>query len=199
MRAVLSLQYLPNIFWMRHFLSGNAIIDIHENYIKQTYRNRTTILSANGPLALTIPVQKTAHKMTINELKPDNTIHWQRQHWQSIKSAYGSAPYFIHYADAFEKLYTTNSNSLLQFEIDLLKLCIKYLKVDVQVNLSDNYIDCLSNDIDLRQHITPKVVPNEFFKPYLQIFAEKFEFEPNLSIIDLLFNQGPRSIDYINN
>jgi hypothetical protein len=199
MRAVLSLHYLPNVLWMRHLLKGNAIIDVHEHFVKQTYRNRTSILSANGPLALTIPVIKTAHKMPIHELKPDNTIHWQRQHWQSLKSAYGSAPYFIHYADAFENLFTTNTTNLLQFEIDLLKLCIKYLKVDVQLNFSETYINCLSDDIDLRQHITPKVIPKEIFKPYLQIFAEKFAFEPNLSIIDLLFNQGPRSIDYINN
>jgi hypothetical protein len=197
MRAVLSMHYLPNVLWMRHLLKGNAIIDVHEHFVKQTYRNRTTILSANGPLALTIPVQKTAHKMPIHELKPDNIIHWQRQHWQSLKSAYGSAPYFIHYADALENLYSTKTNSLLQFEVDLLKLCLKYLKVDVQVNLSDNYIDCLSDDIDLRNHITPKINSNEFFKPYLQIFAEKFAFEPNLSIIDLLFNKGPKSIDYI--
>jgi hypothetical protein len=197
MRAVLSIHYLPNLLWMRHLLNGNAIIDVHEHFVKQTYRNRTTILSANGPLSLVIPVQKTAHKMSIHELKPDNTIHWQRQHWQSLKSAYGSAPYFIHYADAFENLYSTNTQSVLQFEVDLLKLCMKYLKVNVQVNLSDTYIACMPGDIDLRYQITPKIHANETFKPYLQIFAEKFAFEPNLSVIDLLFNQGPRSIDYI--
>ncbi len=197
MRTVLSLNYLPNILWMRHFLTGNAIIDTHENFVKQTYRNRAMILSANGTLALTIPVQKTAHKTPVYDLKPDHTINWQRQHWESIKSAYGSAPYFIHYFDAFEKLYHTNTDSILQFECDLLKLCIRFLKVDKQVHLSDEYILCGENDIDLRQYITPKVKPQEQFNPYLQVFSEKFPFEPNLSIIDVLFNYGPRSIDYI--
>jgi hypothetical protein len=197
MRTVLSLNYLPNILWMRYFLTDNAIIDTHEHFVKQTYRNRAMILSANGPLALTIPVQKTAHKIPVHELKPEHTINWQRQHLESIKSAYGSAPYFIHYIDAFEKLYQTKTASILQFEFDLLELCIRFLKVDKQIWLSNGYIHCGENDIDLRQYITPKVKPLEQFNPYLQVFSEKFPFEPNLSIVDVLFNNGPRSIDYI--
>ncbi len=197
MRTVLSLNYLPNILWMRHFLTDNSIIDPYEHFVKQTYRNRAIILSANGPLSLTIPVQKTAHKIPVYDLKPDHTINWQRQHWESIKSAYGSAPYFIHYVDAFEKLYHTNTDSIFQFEIDLLKLCIRFLKVDKQVCLSDTYVHCGENDSDFRQYITPKVKPKEQFKPYLQVFAEKFSFEPNLSVIDVLFNCGPKSVDYM--
>lgn len=197
MRTVLSLTYLPNILWMRHFLTNNAVIDTHEHFVKQTYRNRTIILSANGPLALTIPVQKTAHKMPMKTLKTDNTIHWQRQHWESIKSAYGSAPYFIHYADEFEKLYQSAPETLLEFEIDLLTLCLKLLKIDARIHLSETYIIPESDDTDLRKIITPKIKTKENFKPYLQVFAEKFPFEPNLSVIDVLFNYGPRSINYI--
>ncbi|MFN3446469.1 MAG: WbqC family protein [Bacteroidia bacterium] len=197
MRTVLSLNYLPNILWMRHFLTNNAVIDTHEHFVKQTYRNRTIILSANGPLALTIPIQKMAHKMPMKDLKADNTKHWQRQHWESIKSAYGSAPYFIHYADAFEKLYQSAPETLLQFEIDLLTLCLKLLKIDAKIHLSETYVMPESDDTDLRKIITPKIETKENFKPYLQVFAEKFPFTPNLSVIDVLFNYGPRSIDYI--
>jgi hypothetical protein len=197
MRTVLSLNYLPNILWMRHFLTNNAVIDTHEHFVKQTYRNRTIILSANGPLALTIPIQKTAHKMPMKDLKTDNTIHWQRQHWESIKSAYGSAPYFIHYADAFEKLYQSAPETLLQFEVDLLRVCLRLLKIDVKIQLSETYVVPESDDTDLRKIITPKIETKENFKPYLQVFAEKFPFTPNLSVIDVLFNYGPRSIDYI--
>ncbi len=171
---------------------------MHEHFVKQTYRNRAIILSANGPMTLTIPILKTAHKMPINTLVTDNTIHWQRQHWESLKSAYGSAPYFIHYADAFEKIYTSPVMNLSVFEIELLQLCIKLLKVDTELTFSPSYVVCNNNDdVDLRPLITPKIKPDTTFKPYLQVFTEKFPFEANLSVVDLLFNQGPRSIDYI--
>lgn len=173
------------------------MIDVHEHFVKQTYRNRAVILSANGPMPLTIPVLKTAHKMPVNTLVTDNTVYWQRQHWESLKSAYGSAPYFIHYADAFEKIYTSHVTNLSVFEIDLLKLCINLLKVDVTLNFSESYVVCGNEDLDLRHQINPKIKPETTFKPYLQVFAEKFPFEANLCVVDVLFNHGPRSIDYV--
>jgi hypothetical protein len=197
MSAVLSLHYLPNVLWMRYLLTNNCVIDVHEHFVKQTYRNRAVILSANGPMPLTIPVLKTAHKMPVNTLVTDNTVYWQRQHWESLKSAYGSAPYFIHYADAFEKIYTSHVTNLSVFEIDLLKLCIKLLKVDVTLNFSESYVVCGNEDLDLRHQINPKIKPETTFKPYLQVFAEKFPFEANLCVVDVLFNHGPRSIDYV--
>lgn len=173
------------------------MIDVHEHFVKQTYRNRAVILSANGPMALTIPVLKTAHKMPVNSLITDNTVHWQRQHWESLKSAYGSAPYFIHYADAFEKIYTSPVTNLAAFEIELLQLCIKLLKVDLTLSFSESYVVCGDNNVDLRHQINPKIKPEATFKSYLQVFTEKFPFEANLSVVDVLFNHGPRSIDYI--
>lgn len=197
MSTILSLHYLPNILWMRHFLTNNCVIDVNEHFVKQTFRNRAVILSANGPMALTIPILKTAHKMPVNTLVTDNSIHWQRQHWESLKSAYGSAPYFIHYADAFEKIYNSQVTNLSAFEIELLKLCIKLLKVDVTLNFSESYVVCGDEGLDMRNQINPKIKPEATFKPYLQVFADKFPFEANLSVVDVLFNQGPRSIDYI--
>lgn len=135
--------------------------------------------------------------MPVNTLVTDNTVYWQRQHWESLKSAYGSAPYFIHYANAFKKLYQSHVTSLAAFEIDLLKLCIKLMKVDVTLNFSESYVVCGDEDLDLRNQITPKIKPEATFKPYLQVFTEKFPFEANLSVVDVLFNHGPRSIDYI--
>ncbi len=173
------------------------MIDVHENFVKQTYRNRAVILSANGPMALTIPILKIAHKMPVNTVVTDNTIHWQRQHWESLKSAYGSAPYFIHYADAFEKLYNSPVINLAAFEIELLQLCIKLLKVDLTLHFSESYVVCGDNDVDLRHQISPKIKPEATFKPYLQVFTEKFPFKANLSVVDVLFNHGPRSFDNI--
>ena len=197
MSQILSLHYLPNIYWMRQLLKGNCIIDGHEYFIKQTYRNRTLILAANGVMPLTIPIKKTAPKIKMLDLEPDNSIAWQRQHLESIKSAYGSAPYFIHYINALEQLFKTPCNNVFEFELNMLKLIIKLLKVQVNINLSTSYVEATENDIDLRGIITPKIKLNEPFKPYLQVFTEKFLFTENLSVLDVLFNHGPRAIDYI--
>lgn len=196
MEKVLSLHYLPNILWMSHFLAGDCIIDVHEHYIKQSYRNRCLILSANGPLALTIPVAKTGAKIAMRDLQADQTVPWQRQHWESIKAAYGSSPFFIHYAPHFETWYKQPVTSIMDFEIGLLHLVIKLLKVEAEPLLSEVFLTPSSAN-DYRNKISPKVSPAITFKPYLQVFASKFQFVPNLSILDVLFNHGPRSLAYL--
>ena len=197
MSHILSLHYLPNIYWMRQLLQGNCIIDVHEYFVKQTYRNRTLILAANGVMPLTIPLKKTSPKIKMMDLEPDNSMAWQRQHLESLKSAYGSASYFIHYIDAFEQLYKTPCSRVFEFELNMLELVIKLLKVEVDINLSTSYVEAAENDFDLRGIISPKIKLNEPFKPYLQVFVEKFSFSENLSVLDVLFNHGPRAINYI--
>lgn len=192
---VLSLNYLPNVLWMRSFLAGDCIIDVHEHFIKQTYRNRAVILSANGPLNITIPVKKTHPKMVMIDLLADEEVNWQKQHWESIAAAYGSAPYFIHYADAFKAVYDKQVSRIADFELELLALIIRLMKVKADIHLSENYIETSEND--LRTYISPKNKVHESFKPYLQVFAEKFPFQPNLSIVDALFNLGPRTHEII--
>lgn len=188
---ILSLHYLPCVLWMRNFLGGDCVLDVHEHFIKQTYRNRAVILSANGPLSLTIPVKKVSNKMMMKELAADPEVHWQKQHWESIKAAYGSSPFFIHYADGFEALYQKEVVSIMQFELDLLKLLLKYMKVEAKIIESNAYMEPGSGD-DLRGYISPKNILTDPFNPYLQVFAGKFPFQPNLSMIDVLFNLGPR-------
>lgn len=194
---ILSLHYLPCVLWMRHFLNGNTTIDVHEHFIKQTYRNRAVVLGANGPLALTIPVKKNPGKMAVKDVMVDAEVDWQRQHWESIKAAYGSTPYFIHYADAFSNLYSKPVTHLMDFELDLLKLVLRLLKVKQEIRVSETYRECLPGETDLRSLISPKQAIADNFSPYLQVFAEKFPFQPNLSVIDVLFNLGPRAVEKI--
>lgn len=196
MEDVLSMNYLPCMAWMRVFLAQNCVIDVHENFVKQTYRNRCLILSSNGVMPLTIPIKKTTHKTTVINLEPDNTVNWQKQHWESLKTAYGSSPYFIHYAPYFEPIYSQPTTSVVEFEIALLKLIIKLLKQPLVINLSEVYIT--PNTLtDYRNSITPKQQSVAYFKPYHQVFSSKFGFIPNLSIIDALFNIGPHCTEHI--
>lgn len=193
---ILSLHYLPSVLWMRNLLAGDCVIDVHEHFVKQTYRNRATLLSANGLYDLSIPVKKQSSKMKMIDLRPNDEVNWQRQHWETIVACYGSAPFFIHYADAFKDLYSNSTTSVVEFELSLLRLIIKLMKVETEITFSTAYIEPSEGE-DLRGLISPKVKVQENFKPYLQVFAEKFPFQPNLSVMDVLFNNGPRSVDFI--
>ncbi len=196
MIKVLSIHYLPNIWWFRELLSGDTILEQYEHYMKQSFRNRCEILSANGKLALTIPVKKTESKQAVNSVEVENGFNWQKQHWEAIRSAYNSSPFFMYYDRHFEKIYHTKYDLLLDWNLELIRLCLKLLKVEKDLVLSRKYVE--RNDLtDLREAIHPKKQTSEEFKPYLQVFSEKFPFEQNLSIIDLLFNNGPESAQYI--
>lgn len=192
------MAYLPNIWWMQEFLNGDTVMDIHEHFIKQSYRNRCELLSANGKITLTIPVKNNHYKTPMHLLKPDKTVNWQRQHWQTIVASYGSAPYFIHYAPYFEPLFSKPVEYVYAFEISLIELMVKLLKTNKTITLSNQYIENHTGQItDFRNIITPKTKPQIEIKPYPQVFAHKFGFVPNLSVLDLLFNCGPSGLGYL--
>lgn len=194
---ILSSHYFPCVQWMRAFMEDEGcVIDIHEHFVKQTYRNRTVILSANGKLSLTIPVKKEVHHMPVSGVKIDNEVRWQHQHWQAIVSAYHSSPYFLYYQDYFKPLFEKEFVYLQEWNAVLLEVCLKLMKVSRTPEYSKAYIEA-DNNQDKRQLISPKVQSDIACKPYLQVFSEKFPFEPNLSILDVLFNHGPRWKEFV--
>ena len=194
---ILSLHYLPCIQWFQSLLlEQDVVIDVHEFYLKQTYRNRTCILSANGKLALTIPVKAANHTPMV-DVKIENDFAWQHQHWQAIVSAYNSAPYFLYYQDYLKPLYNQEFTSLVEWNKMMLSICLKLMKHEGEPVYSTQYCTKQPTDTDLRMAISPKNKVEVFTKPYLQVFAEKFPFESNLSILDVLFNHGPRWREFV--
>lgn len=195
--VVLSLNYLPCLEWFAVFLSADhVVIDIHEHYLKQTYRNRCHILSANGKLDLSIPVKKLNTKEAVKDILLENDFNWQSQHWDAICSAYNSSPFIFYYKDYFEPIYKSRYNGLVEWNTALLDLCLKLLKIDKQYTLSAHYIED-DNISDYRKIIHPKKSAALNCPSYLQVFTEKFPFHPNLSIIDLLFNEGNAAKPYL--
>lgn len=196
MQTVLSIHYLPCIVWFRNLLQHeNVVLDVHEHFLKQTYRNRCHILGANGVLALTVPVKKRDHKQSMQKTCIEYEMKWQHQHWQSIVSAYNSSPFFLYYRDGFEALYQTTFESLVDLNLAMITHCLKLLKVEKKWSLSEAYIAVEGKD--LRESIHPKRPEEAVLKPYWQVFSEKMPFQADLSIIDLLFNKGPESLRYI--
>ena len=195
--VILSTAYLaPVEYYMQMYNSERVIIEKQCNYIKQTYRNRCVIASANGLQTLSIPIIKpsSSHCCT-KDIRIAEHGNWQHLHWNAIVSAYNSTPFFEYYEDDFRPFYEKKQEFLFDFNQELMELVCSLLDITPNVSFSSQFItDIKPNELDLRELIHPKKEPYiKKHKPYYQVFENKFGFQSNLSIIDLLFNMGPEA------
>lgn len=197
MNILIDLQYLPNTLYFSLLATANKIIiERNENFVKQTYRNRTHILTPNGVDSLSIPLIGSQKKIQIDQIKIDHHQKWANRHWRAIKSAYGKAPFFEHYAGYIKKEIYAGHETLFILNLKLLTLCLKFLEIETRISFSTKYRKSYESSInDLRSSIHPK---KEFvssshcvYIPYQQVFGSSFVQE--LSILDLLFSEGPNS------
>jgi len=203
--AILSTAYLPPIQYFAKILDYSEIlIEAHETYLKQSYRNRCIILSCNGPLPLIIPVVKTNGNNTpIKEIEIDYTVNWQKNHWKAIESAYRTSVYYDFVSDLLEPFYRKKVKYLFDFNSEILFEIISFLRVNKPLSNSNQFVkNYLEGFDDFRQSIHPKLQyqlkDNDFVAAkYFQVFSDRFNFYPNLSIVDILFNEGLDSLSII--
>ena len=189
--------YFGPISCWKQIINSNILWDVHQNYIKQTFRNRTFIHSANGLQILTIPVKHSKIKFSMLDAKIDNSIAWQKNHWRSIQSAYSSSPFFEFYRDSLEGIYIKEYTCLTKFNFDLINLILEWTDIEMKSELSKSYKIQYKNGLDLRENIENKKYSSSENIIYKQVFSEKNGFLNDLSIIDLIFNEGPNSISYL--
>jgi hypothetical protein len=175
------------------------IIESEEHYMKQTWRNRCAVLTANGVLSLTIPVIKVDGNHTkIKDVLVSYREKWQLIHWRTIASAYRNTPFFLYYADELESILFSNEERLFDFNFRLTTNLLKMLHISTQISFTGKYEALPAADtLDLRGEFTPKNKSLPHFPVYMQPFSERHGFVPGLSIIDLLFNLGPDAGDYL--
>lgn len=195
--ALFPVFYLPPISWFVHFCNhdGTVILDQHENFNKQTYRNRTCIFGANGKLSLMIPINHKSQKQ-MNQILVSDAEKWRIQHWKSIKTAYQGSPYFEFYEDQFRKIFESEEKSLFRFNLFALEILLKILKSEIKIELSSEYQPSFQG-LDFRDQFSPKKEEPEIYKEYYQTFSDKLGFIQNLSILDLICNLGPESLNYL--
>lgn len=200
MSIYLSTAYLAPVEYYSKLLKGDVYIEQHENYIKQTYRNRCTILSANGPMALSIPIESAGgKKCPIRDVCVADHGNWRHLHWNALISAYNSTPFFEYYQDDFRPFYEKEYKYLFDFNEELRNLICRLIDIDTSsIKYTDEFLLEREGE-DYRSKISPKIdwklADNDFESIlYYQVFDQRFGFSENLSILDLLFNMGNESL-----
>ena len=177
-----------------------VIFENEDNYQKQTYRNRMYIYGANGKLSLNIPIKHSGNKsqhQKYKDLRIENDFPWQKQHWKSLETVYRTSPFFEFYEDEFQPLYTRKFEFLMDFNYNCLELALDALQLEIQQQKTEEFILHPKDSIDARDLVQAKGPKSAIFETYSQVFAPKFGFLNDLSIVDLIFNEGPNAANYL--
>ena len=194
--TIIPTAYLAPIEYYAYLIQKkNCLIEYNEYFIKQSIRNRCNIYGANGKLRLTIPKKRSNNpKNIISKTKICYKENWQKKHCTSIESAYNSSPFFQYYKHELHELFFKKEEYLLVFNNKLQELILKLINSERNLKKTSKYELSVESD-DKRNYNWN----NPIQKKYNQVFMEKHGFIKDLSIIDLLFNLGPQSIDYLKN
>lgn len=189
-------SYFMDVVSLVHaYHAGTITWDLHDSFIKQTYRNRTVIAAANGKLALQIPIVHTRseHSTPYSDICIDHSQPWASNHLKSIQSAYRSSPFYDFYADELAELFAYVPEKLQDWNLRTAQYLFKRMNIQASITLSDDYT---ANKTATRL-VTAKTTPLLDLDNYMQVFQEKFGFLQPLSGLDLLFNEGPSAGVYL--
>ena len=200
MNCLLHPTYFPNLAHFAAILkSDNVCFEMSDNYQKQTYRNRTEIYGANGKLALTVPVSYTQkNRQLYKDVKIANENPWQQQHLKSLQSAYRMSPFFEFYIDDLIPLFEKQFNFILDFNLSCFEILLECLQLSITTSKTQIFEKETEYKTDFRSLVNRNHNVNTF-QYYTQVFTEKHGFISNLSILDLLFNEGPNTELYLKN
>jgi len=195
---LLSSACCPPAAWFSLVVSHDEVfIDQHEHFVKQTFRNRFSILGPNGKADLVIPVEKgRTPGQPIREVRIAYHTEWQRNHWRSLLAAYNNSPWFRDVEEEIRPFYFRKWEFLFDFNLDWLQTILGLLRINKEIRLTAGFEAIPGRFDNFREAITPKVscdqwIPGYVQQEYTQVFHDKYPFIPGLSILDLLFNEGP--------
>lgn len=195
---IIENQYFPVINWFKYSFKNNYIVIFEcESYQKMSFRNRTVILGSNGRINLTVPILKGRNiHLPFKEVKIALHEKWEVNHWRSIVSCYSKSPYFDYYRQSLEKLFTNQYEFIFDLNLEILYWLKEVLKFPAEIIVAGSEMETFykSGVTNLTNRWLPKNFQlDEFPIKYPQVFEERINFQPNLGILDLLFNTGPEA------
>lgn len=200
--TILPLAYLPSVEYFARLLRGECVVDLGEHFIKRSERNRARILATDSVMELTVHVRNANRpRQPVRDVKIDYSKRWQHQHWGALVASYKGSPYFDFYAGYFEPFYRREYAFLADYNLGLLDRLCTLLQVPMPA-VSREYVEAAADDLDLRpkrRAAEPgcKEGPAFVAEPYVQVFSDRMPFQPNLSVADLLFAEGPESVSVL--
>ncbi len=201
--ALLSSTYFGPVQWYQKLHRYSlCLLERHDHFVKQTYRNRCVIATTAGTQALTVPAgHGQGTKCAMADMCVSDHGNWRHLHWNALLSAYGESPFFEFYADDLKPFFVQRWESLFDFNLAITHKICELIDIRPNIQLTDSYADAVALCADdFRDAIRPKKpLPDPAFEPtsYYQVYAQKHGFQPNLSILDLLFNEGNEAIFYL--
>lgn len=200
MKVLLPSGYFPPISYFNYLIDAEVSIETQEHFVKQTLRSRTHVCGANGPLQLMVPRTKGPERTKMADVRIHEDGHWRKLHWRSLESAYRKSPYFEYYEDRFSPFFEAEFASMIDLNVASTRLVADLIGIPFNPILTGQY-EKEPEGIDLRNAWNKMVYrersPIVEFPTYIQVFSDRYEFQPDLSILDLLFCEGPRSKDYL--
>ncbi len=212
MKAILATTYFGPVQWYQKLNRFDGVlVEQHEHFLKQTYRNRCIIATTQGVQVLTVPVEAPVgegvalSKTEIKDVRISNHGKWRTEHWNALQSAYGESPFFEFYEDDIRPFFENRWEFLLDFNMAITEKMCELLDIHPHIELTSSYQNSLPigegwGGADFRTVIHPKHPQEDSDfnpRPYYQVYKERFGFLPNLSILDLLFNMGNEAVLYL--
>ncbi|PVW14611.1 WbqC family protein [Marixanthomonas spongiae] len=190
--------YFPSIAQMVAVAKAEKVVfEVSGNYQKQTYRTRAYIAHSNGKLLLNVPIKHTGKRQKTKDVQVENEFPWQSQHWKSLQTAYRTSPFFEFYEDELYPLFKTPVSKLLDHNIRIFHVLCELLELEIPTEQTDEYFKKPEEVKNLRYLAKAKNEKQFQLSPYKQVFEANHGFLSNLSILDLLFNEGPNTLNYL--
>ena len=200
MNILIHPTYFPSISHFAAIVQAEKVtFEMEDNFQKQTNRNRTYIYSPNGIQLLNIPVKhsKIAHQKT-KDIQIENDFDWQKQHFKSLEAAYRSSPFFEYFEDDLLPIFEKKHSFLMDLNLEVFDLITRCLRMKIEYNSTTEYVhEIESNEISDFRYLANGKKDQSQFESYTQVFDDKFGFINNLSVLDLVFNEGKFAVDYL--
>jgi hypothetical protein len=200
MKILLPIGYFPPISYFAYLVQNEVTFEKHEHFVKQSLRNRCTIMGANGPLNLLVPRTKSEVRLAIEHAKVHDDEDWKTLHWRSLESAYRKSPYFEYYEDELLPFFKKEHTHHFQLGLESIQIIFQLLSIEFKHEFTTKY-EADFDGLDLRSVWNKQDYslqnPIKSYPRYIQVFSDRHEFEPDVSMLDLLFCQGPRAVDYL--